>query len=116
MYKSIPEDGSPFFLNADWKDDKREAYINQAQYVCEQLQNLKTDFIVCGCSVASYIKLSRNFRRDDSDYKGVYKEGHFENGVEIYRAPPNIIPSDEFIYFDMDLDSFKKEKVVNLKQ
>ena len=71
----------------------RESYFNQAQYICEIIQNLKTDFIVCGCTVSAYIKLSQNFKRADSDPKGVYKIGVFDSGIEVYKAPPGVLPN-----------------------
>ena len=113
IYNSII--GSPLVLNANWSSETytREPYFNQAQYVCEIIQNLKTDFIVCGCTVSAYIKLSQNFKRADSDPKSVYKTGTFDNGIEIYKAPPDVLPTDEFIYYDNDLSTFKKGKIIN---
>lgn len=113
IYNSIIE--SPLVLNANWVSETyaREPYFNQAQYVCEIIQNLKTDFIVCGCTVSAYIKLSQNFKRADSDPNGVYKTGIFVSGVEAYKAPPNVLPTDEFIYYDNDLAAFKKGKIIN---
>ena len=107
--------GSPLVLNANWVSETytRESYFNQAQYICEIIRNLKTDFIVCGCTVSAYIKLSQNFKGIDSDLKGVYKTGTFDNGIEIYKAPPNVLPADEFIYYDNDLAAFKKGKIIN---
>lgn len=113
IYNSII--GSPLVLNANWVSETytRESYFNQAQYICEIIQNLKTDFIVCGCTVSAYIKLSQNFKRADSDHKGVYKTGTFDNGIETYKAPPNVLPTDEFIYYDNALSVFKKGKIIN---
>ena len=113
IYNSII--GSPLILNANWVSETyaREPYFNQAQYVCEIIQNLKTDFIVCGCTVSAYIKLSQNFKGTNSDPKGVYKTGIFDNGIEIYKAPPEVLPTDEFIYYDNDLVAFKKGKIIN---
>ena len=113
IYNSII--GSPLVLNANWVSETytKEPYFNQAQYVCEIIQNLKTDFIVCGCTVSAYIKLSQNFKRANSDHKGVYKTGTFDNGIEIYKAPPDVLPTDEFIYYDNDLAAFKKGKIIN---
>lgn len=115
-YKSIVDDGSPLTLNANWSSESytREAYFNQAQYVCEEMRSLKTDFIVCGCTVSAYIKLSQNFKRTDGDPKGVYKIGTFDNGIEIYKAPPEVLPTDEFIYYDNALAAFKKGKIINI--
>ena len=113
IYNSII--GSPLVLNANWVSETytRESYFNQAQYICEIIQNLKTDFIVCGCTVSAYIKLSQNFKRADSDHKGVYKTGTFDNGIETYKAPPDVLPTDEFIYYDNALSVFKKGKIIN---
>lgn len=113
IYNSIV--GSPLVLNANWVSETytRESYFNQAQCVCEIIQNLKTDFIVCGCTISAYIKLSQNFKRADSDHKGVYKIGFFDSGVEVYKAPLKVLPTDEFIYYDNDLMAFKKGKIIN---
>ena len=114
IYNSII--GSPLILDANFVSETytKEPYFNQAQYVCEIIQNLKTDFIVCGCTVSAYIKLSQNFKRADSDPKGVYKTGTFNNGIEVYKAPPDVLPTDEFIYYDNDLAAFKKGKIIKL--
>lgn len=116
IYNSIIDDGSPLTLNANWSSESytREAYFNQAQYICGIIQNLKTDFIVCGCTVSAYIKLSQNFKRVDSDPKGVYKIGTFDSGIEVYKAPPEVLPTDEFIYYDNALAAFKKGKIINI--
>jgi len=116
IYKSIINDGSPLTLNANWAKDSvtRETYFNQAQYICETIQNLKTDFIICGCTASAYIKLSQSFKRVDGDPKGVYKIGIFDSGIEVYKAPPNVLPTDEFIYYDNALAAFKKGKIINI--
>lgn len=62
----------------------------------------------------AYIKLSQSFKRADSDLKGLYKIGTFDNGIEIYKAPPDILPTDEFIYYDNALSVFKKGKIINI--
>lgn len=113
IYNSIIE--PPLVLNTNWSSESytRESYFSQAQYICEIIQNLKTDFIVCGCAVSAYIKLSQNFKRADSDSKGVYKTGTFINGTELYKAPPDVLPTDEFIYYDNALSVFKKGKIIN---
>lgn len=113
IYNSIIE--SPLILNANWSSETytKEPYFNQAQYVCEIIQNLKTDFIVCGCTVSAYIKLSQNFKRIDGGPKGVYKIGTFVSGIELYKAPPDVLPTDEFIYYDNALSAFKKGKIIN---
>ena len=113
IYNSIIE--PPLVLNANWSSESytRESYFSQAQYICEIIQNLKTDFIACGCAVSAYIKLSQNFKRADSDRKGVYKTGTFDNGIETYKAPPDVLPTDEFIYYDNALSVFKKGKIIN---
>ena len=116
IYKSIMDDGSPLTLNANWSSESytKEAYFNQAQYVCETIQNLKTYFIICGCTTSAYIKLSQSFKRADSDPKGVYKIGIFDSGIEVYKAPPEVLPTDEFIYYDNTLAAFKKGKIINI--
>ena len=66
-----------------------------------------------------FIESGKNIMRDYpmalyQDNKGVYKIGTFDNGIEIYKAPPEVLPTDEFIYYDNALATFKKGKIINI--
>ena len=114
LYKSIDDRGSLFTLDAKWNGDTK-SYVEQAQYIVATLCALPTEHIICGSCLATYIQLSPNFKRDSQNPVGVYKIGVLISKAEVYKAPSEVIPSDEFMYYDINTKSFKKGKVENIK-
>ena len=115
LYKSIDDRGSPFTLDAKWNGDVK-SYFEQAQYIAANICALPADYIICGPCLAAYIQLSENFKRDnDPQPVGIYKIGLLTSKAELYKAPSEVIPSDEFLYYDINTKSFKKGKVKNIR-
>ena len=74
---------------------------------------IKADILYCGIAVSSYLKLIREWTRDENEYD--IKDIIFNNGVlygmKIKCLPNNIIPRDEFIYVDNETDEIIKYKI-----
>ena len=113
-YRKINDDGSPFILDAKWNND-RKTYLDQAQYLGAIFCQIPTKYLVCGCSLASYLTLSANFKHEPNSHSGVYKSGTLSSGIEVYVAPSEVIPTDEFLYWDLTLKTFRKGKIKNLR-
>lgn len=112
-YRKV-NDGSPSILDAKWNND-RKMYLDQAQYLGTIFCQIPTKYLVCGSSLASYLKLSANFKHEQNSHSGVYKSGTLSSGIEVYVAPSEVIPTDEFLYWDLTLETFRKGKIKNLR-
>lgn len=74
---------------------------------------IKTDTLYCGVGVISYLKLFRDYQKDESEYD--VKDAMFNCGI-LYRMklkclPRYIIPEDEFVYIDKENDEIVKYKI-----
>lgn len=74
---------------------------------------IKTDTLYCGVGVASYLKLLRDYQRDESEYD--IKDEMFNCGIlygmKIKCLPNSVIPEDEFVYIDKENDEVIKYKI-----
>lgn len=74
---------------------------------------IKANILYCGIGVISYLKLIREWMRDDTEY--AIKDQLFNNGVlygmKIKCLPNTVIPTDEFVYVDNETDKIIKCKI-----
>ena len=74
---------------------------------------IKANILYCGSAISSYLKLIREWTRDENKY--AIKDNIFNNGVlygmKIKCLPNSIIPRDEFIYVDKETDEIIKYKI-----
>lgn len=74
---------------------------------------IKADTLYCGVGVISYLKLFRDYWRDESEYE--VKDEMFNCGIlygmKIKCLPSNIIPEDEFVYINKENDEIIKYKI-----
>lgn len=74
---------------------------------------IKTVTLYCGVGVASYLKLLRDYKKDESEYN--VKDEIFNCGIlygmMLKCLSNNIIPNDEFVYIDQETDEIIKYKI-----
>lgn len=74
---------------------------------------IKTDTLYCGVGVVSYLKLFRDYQKDESEYD--VKDAMFNCGIlygmKLKCLPRDIIPEDEFVYVNKENDEIIKYKI-----
>ena len=77
---------------------------------------IHADILFCGMGVSSYLKLIREWMRDENEY--AIKDQLFNNGIlygmKIKSLPNTVIPTDEFVYIDKETDDIIKCKIEGL--
>ena len=109
-YESIPK--------IEYGNGNNVDIINQANLINAEIikRYIHADILFCGMRVSSYLKLIREWMRDDNEYD--IKDIIFNNGIlygmKIKCLPNDIIPKGEFLYVDKETDEIIKCKIEGL--
>lgn len=105
--------------------DKSPKIQNDDKYIVDRANIINTeiikryvhaDILFCGMGVSSYLKLIREWMRDENEY--AIKDQLFNNGIlfgmKIKSLPNTVIPTNEFVYIDKESDEIIKCKIEGL--
>jgi hypothetical protein len=74
---------------------------------------IKADILYCGIVVSSYLKLIREWMKDENEY--AIKDNLFNSGIlygmKIKCLTTSVIPRDEFVYINRESDEIIKYKI-----
>ena len=77
---------------------------------------IHADILFCGIGVSSYLKLIREWMKDENEY--AIRDSLFNNGIlygmKIKSLPNTVIPTDEFVYIDNETNDIIKCKIEGL--
>lgn len=89
--------------------------VNQANLINAEIikRYIHADILFCGMGVSLYLKLIREWMRDENEY--AIRDLLFNNGIlygmKIKSLPNTVIPTNEFVYVDNETDEIIKCKV-----
>lgn len=90
---------------------------NLGNILSESYKNENTLYkIYAGCTIASFLRLSKMFKADSDDPQGVHKIGFFEFGKEkvyLYKVPP-VVYNDDYILLEFADGTFLKYSIVGI--
>lgn len=92
--------------------------VNQANLINAEIikRYIHADILFCGMGVSLYLKLIREWMRDENEY--AIRDPLFNNGIlygmKIKCLPNRVIPTDEFVYVDNETDEIIKCKIEGL--
>ena len=76
-------------------------------------KNIIADILYCGIGMISYLKLIQDYEKDSTEY--AIKDNKFNDGIlygmKLNCLPNDIIPRNEFVYVDIEMDEIFKCKL-----